>query len=79
MSDTADILSYDEIAKITGYTQPCKQLEDLRDQGFVRARRNRYGRIILERAHYDAVCRGEYAQAAQVKKTGVITSFLKTA
>ncbi|MFX8289615.1 DUF4224 domain-containing protein, partial [Acinetobacter baumannii] len=50
MSDTADILSYDEIAKITGYTQPCKQLEDLRAQGFVRARRNRYGRIILERA-----------------------------
>jgi hypothetical protein len=31
------------------------QLRELHRQGFARARRDRLGRVILERAHYDAV------------------------
>jgi hypothetical protein len=31
---------------------------ELHRQGFSRARRDRLGRLVLERAHYDAVCAG---------------------
>ena len=48
-------LSDEEIRVLTGYKQQCKQLEELHAQGFSRARIVR-GRLILERAHYDAVC-----------------------
>lgn len=52
-------LSPDEIRELTGYTQPAKQLVELHRRGFVRAYRNRLGQVTLERAHYDAVARGE--------------------
>lgn len=57
---TADdlILSGDELAALTGYQRPAEQLAELRRQGFDRARRDRLGRVILERAHYLAVCGG---------------------
>jgi hypothetical protein len=51
------ILSSDELISITGYRRPAEQLAELRRQGFHRARRSpATGAIILERAHYDAVC-----------------------
>lgn len=52
-------LSPDEIRELTGYIQPAKQLAELHRRGFVRAYRNRLGQVTLERAHYDAVARGE--------------------
>ena len=51
-------LTPDEVAEVTGYRQQAKQLEELHRQGFWRARRSITGRVILERAHYEAVCRG---------------------
>lgn len=52
-------LSPEEIRELTGYTQPAKQLAELHRRGFTRAYRNRLGQVTLERAHYDAVARGE--------------------
>lgn len=49
-----------ELVELTDYHQPAKQLEVLREQGFWRARRSlATGRVVLERAHYEAVCAGE--------------------
>lgn len=48
-----------ELVDITGFRQPSRQLAELHRQGFWRARRAPItGRVILERAHYDAVCAG---------------------
>ena len=57
------LLSPDELKRISGgYVQPAKQLEELLRQGFWRVRRARVtGEVILERAHYDAVCAGASA------------------
>ena len=55
-----------EIKEITDYQQPSKQLQDLLSRGFYRARiAPRTGQVQLERAHYEAVCRGESTQAAR--------------
>lgn len=56
-------LTEDELHELTGYTQPAKQLEELRRRGFHRAYRSRAGRVTLERAHYEAVCAGAQQQA----------------
>jgi hypothetical protein len=63
-------LSADEIVRITGgYKRPGDQLRALRDQGFYRARIGKVAHeVILERAHYDAVCAG--AVAGQQQATG---------
>jgi hypothetical protein len=53
------LLSEAEIERLTGYSRATEQVEELRRQGFSRARRNRLGRVVLERSHYDAVTRGE--------------------
>jgi hypothetical protein len=50
------ILSAEEIEELTGYKRPCDQVAELHRQGFCRARRDRLGRLVLERAHYLAVC-----------------------
>jgi hypothetical protein len=50
-----------EIAELTGYRQPAAQLAELHRRGFWRAYRSRLGTVILERAHYEAVARGETA------------------
>ena len=52
------ILSRDELKALTGYEQPSRQLAELHRRGFVRAYMGRHG-LVLERAHYEAVCRGE--------------------
>jgi len=57
-------LSAEELADLTGYRQPAKQLEKLRADGYWRARRSITGRVILERAHYEAVCHGIDAKPA---------------
>lgn len=57
--DTAQgiIMSEAELRTITGYKRQQEQLSELHRQGFYRARRSKAtGDIILERAHYDAVC-----------------------
>jgi len=38
----------------------------------------RLGEVVLERPHYDAVCRGEYARTNQTRPT-VNTTFLRRA
>lgn len=57
-------LSLDEIVAITKYTQPNRQVEELREQGFWRARLDREGKALLERDHYVAVCRGAVQASA---------------
>ena len=52
------LLTVEELEALTGYRRASDQLRKLRRQGFVRARRSPLGSVILERAHYDAVCRG---------------------
>ena len=53
-------LSEEELYQVTGYRQSAKQLTELHRLGFVRARRSRLGTIVLERTHYEAVCKGQY-------------------
>lgn len=52
------ILTSDELALVTSYRTPKRQLDELQRQGFYRARIAATGNVILERAHYDAVCAG---------------------
>ena len=73
-------LSKDELRSLTGYTQPSKQLQELHKQGFWRARRCRVtGAVILERPHYDAVCRGGDAKPADERRPRVRVPVLGTA
>jgi len=53
------ILSTEELRLLTGYQQQARQLGELHRQGYWRARRSVLGTVILERAHYEAVCRGD--------------------
>ena len=57
-SERSMILDAEELRALTGYTQQSKQLATLHRMGFWRARIDRLGRVILECAHYDAVCAG---------------------
>jgi len=54
------LLSTDEVQALAGgYTRPGHQLAELHRQGFWRARRSAMtGQVVLERAHYEAVCAG---------------------
>ncbi|MGK2897245.1 MAG: DUF4224 domain-containing protein [Burkholderiaceae bacterium] len=62
------VLSEAELFAITRYTMPSKQLAELHRQGFYRARMGRVGGVLLERAHYEAVCAGQQvAKAPQVR------------
>lgn len=48
-----------------GYVRGADQLRELHARGFVRAYRSKVtGRVVLERAHHDAVVRGQYGQQA---------------
>lgn len=58
-------LTLDELIALTGYRRGAEQLAELRHQGFWRARRSISGAVVLERAHYDAVCRGQDAAPKQ--------------
>lgn len=55
---TCITLTEQEIEALTGYERPTKQLAILHSRGFVRAYIGRKG-VVLERAHYEAVSRGE--------------------
>lgn len=57
-------LSQAELVEITRYRQPACQLRELHRRGFHRARRGVDGAVILERAHYEAVCAGRDLPAA---------------
>ena len=75
MTDFA-ILNAEEIEAMTGFKLATRQLAVLRDRGFHRAFVNRAGAVVLERAHYDAVCRGQMGQQAQAPKAANL-SFMK--
>jgi hypothetical protein len=63
------LLTRDELVRVTGYRQPARQVAELRRQGYYRARRAPVtGEVILERAHYEAVCAG--LEAAKNKRGG---------
>ncbi|WP_051237625.1 hypothetical protein [Ottowia thiooxydans] len=60
------LLREEEIRAVTGgYVRPAEQLSELHLQGFFRARRSRAGNILLERAHYEAVCSGGATKYAE--------------
>lgn len=62
-------LSADELFAITGYQRPGDQLAELQQRGFYRARRSKVtGQVILERAHYEAVCAGGGSKPANVPR-----------
>lgn len=73
------ILSQAELHAITGYRTALHQLAILHARGFARAYRSRQGHVILERAHYLAVCQGNFSRTATTHKPSVNTSFLKQA
>jgi hypothetical protein len=54
-----DTLPPESIEAIMGYKRPSDQIQELRAQGFYRARRSPVdGSVILERPHYDHICAG---------------------
>lgn len=61
-----------ELVEVTGYRRAAEQLAELQRRGFVRARKSRLGDVILERAHYDAVCSGAQASADQPRVRPVL-------
>ena len=59
------VLSAEELQSVTGYKRPADQLRVLHKLGFYRARLGAVTRqVVLERAHYDAVCAGAAAANA---------------
>jgi hypothetical protein len=65
------LLSEAEIERLSGgHTQPRRQLEELHRRGFWRARLSREHKVILEREHYRAVCRGAVDPGAPRRDTG---------
>jgi hypothetical protein len=60
------LLTPDELIDLTGCRRQGDQLRELHAQGFVRAHLNRAGQVVLERAHYVAVCEGRYARPLDV-------------
>lgn len=58
-------LTPEEIAQLAGgLTQPRRQLHELHERGFWRARLSRDNQVVLERAHYEAVCAGALPPSA---------------
>lgn len=63
------ILSEMELYLITGYKKPQLQLQELKRQGFYRARQSHTtGHIILERVHYEAVSKGSFTETQPKKE-----------
>jgi hypothetical protein len=76
MTDVDDLLlSEAELHALTGYRRPAEQLAELHRQGFSRARRNRLGRVVLERSHFEGVLAGNTMRAA-VDVSGVALRFV---
>ena len=60
-------LSEQELIEASGgYVRPAEQLRELHARGFSRAYIPKVGRkhVVLERAHYDAVTRGQFGPAS---------------
>lgn len=68
-------LSDSELQALTGYKSATKRLNVLHSRGFLRAYIDRNGFVVLERAHYEAVSRGELIQRGKTANL----SFLKAA
>jgi hypothetical protein len=66
------VLSDDEIVAITGYRRPADQVKRLHEMGFERAFIATTGRkrVILDRAHHDAVTRGQYGAKPAANEPG---------
>lgn len=69
-------MSADELQAITGYRCATDQLRVLHARGFLRAYIGRRG-LILERAHYEAVCRGEFGQGKPPARAAANLDFLR--
>ena len=67
---TPVVLNADELQALTGYEQPTKQLNILHKRGFTRAFIGRRG-VVLERAHYEAVCQGVSLDRPVVKEVNL--------
>lgn len=56
-------LSVDEVQDASGgYSRPADQLKALQARGFTLAFRGMSGKVVLPRAHYDAVVRGQFTR-----------------
>lgn len=67
---TTPTLSPEEVKAVAGgYEQPRRQVEELKARGFWRARLGMDGKVILERAHYEAVCAGAVAPGTERRDT----------
>lgn len=53
-----------ELADLVGTNRKADQIEQLHRDGFVRARLDRRGNVLVERAHYEAVCNGTYGRVS---------------
>lgn len=73
------VLSQADVEALTGYENATKQLQVLHRRGYHRAFINRLGRVVLERAHYEAVARGEAQTPATTKTKTANLSFLRPA
>lgn len=63
-------LTAGELRLVTGGKKaPRRQLTELHRMGFWRARLGVHGKVVLERAHYDAVCAGALPGAAPARDT----------
>lgn len=72
MTDSPSLLvGDDELVQLTGCRQAAAQLRELHRQGFWRARRlATSGDVVLERAHYEAVCAGDAAPSRRGRAEG---------
>lgn len=62
------LMTRDELQELTGHQQPRRQLKRLHADGFWRARLVG-GRVVMERAHYQAVCQGAVAPDEKARNT----------
>lgn len=73
-SPTSLVLSVDELRQLTGgYRRVADQLRELHARGFARARVVN-GSLILERAHYEAVCAGRVEPSRPKVRAPVVRS-----
>lgn len=72
MDTPSIILCPSELVDLTRYARADRQLEVLHMRGFARAYIGRGGTVVLERAHYEAVCRDEAQQTRPRLKPPVV-------
>lgn len=58
-------LTPNELQALTGYRRHAEQLRELHRRGYWRACRSITGAVVLTRAHFEAIERGEDKQAPQ--------------